>query len=313
MDQKDIQIYCDLCKTHNITETSKNLFMAQSAITRRIQKLEQELDVVLFERGKGKVGVDLTEKGRRFTPIAEQWLALDEKAHSLKNDEPRVRISYGGVDSVTCHLLPRFFEQYVAHHDNVDLNLYTLNTWDVYTHLESGTIDVGVTHVNISDTAPEERRMARDVELCSMFKEPYVVLRRTEPGQDDGAAEQQPLDPKDLSMPDEIYAEFDSGLRCWHLKTWPDQRPRIYSMGGVALIIPQLLGSPKGWSIVPLSVARSLCSRHPLTWHPIQGDGPSRTCCVGINRRMDTHKAEVIHSFRQELTEFLQNSNLEMV
>ena len=50
MDERDIQIFQSLMETRNVTKTAQALYMTQSAITKRLHKLEEELGAPLFLR-----------------------------------------------------------------------------------------------------------------------------------------------------------------------------------------------------------------------------------------------------------------------
>ena len=43
MDERDIQIFQTLMETKNVTKTAQTLYTTQSAITKRLHKLEEEL------------------------------------------------------------------------------------------------------------------------------------------------------------------------------------------------------------------------------------------------------------------------------
>ena len=51
MDEKDYELLLNLNESKNITKTAQNLFMTQPAITKRIQKMEEELQCTLFQKG----------------------------------------------------------------------------------------------------------------------------------------------------------------------------------------------------------------------------------------------------------------------
>ena len=52
MDEKDYELLLNLNESKNITKTAQNLFMTQPAITKRIQKMEEELQCTLSLRSK---------------------------------------------------------------------------------------------------------------------------------------------------------------------------------------------------------------------------------------------------------------------
>ena len=65
MDEKDCEMLEMLEKMGNITKAAEKLFTTQSALTKRIQKLENELGCTLLIRSR---------KGIIFTPEAEAIL-----------------------------------------------------------------------------------------------------------------------------------------------------------------------------------------------------------------------------------------------
>ena len=62
MDEKDYELLLELNESKNITKTAQKLYMTQPAITKRIQKMEQDLGCQLFIRSR---------KGILPTPAAE--------------------------------------------------------------------------------------------------------------------------------------------------------------------------------------------------------------------------------------------------
>ena len=62
MDEKDYELLLELYEQKNITKVAQKLFLTQPAISKRIQKMEEELQCQLFLR---------SIKGVLFTPAGE--------------------------------------------------------------------------------------------------------------------------------------------------------------------------------------------------------------------------------------------------
>lgn len=84
MDEKDFTLLCVLDKTHNITRAADQLYMTQSALSKRIGSLERELDVQLLLRSR---------KGVCFTPAGELVLAYS-KAAQREMEQLRSNLRY---------------------------------------------------------------------------------------------------------------------------------------------------------------------------------------------------------------------------
>ncbi len=78
MELRQIQYFIEVAKREHFTEASHNLHVAQSALSRQIANLEEELGVSLFIR-EGR-NVKLTAVGRIFLQHMEMAVSEIEKA-----------------------------------------------------------------------------------------------------------------------------------------------------------------------------------------------------------------------------------------
>ena len=76
MDEKDYELLHALDETRNITHAADKLYMTQSALSKRIKALEQELGVEIVLRSR---------QGIRFTPAGEQVLLHSAAAASISS------------------------------------------------------------------------------------------------------------------------------------------------------------------------------------------------------------------------------------
>ena len=71
MDEKDFELLEALDETRNITHAADKLYMTQSALSKRIKSMEQELGVEILLRSR---------QGIRFTPAGEKVLERSRAA-----------------------------------------------------------------------------------------------------------------------------------------------------------------------------------------------------------------------------------------
>ncbi|MCL6632673.1 MAG: LysR family transcriptional regulator [Alicyclobacillus herbarius] len=94
MDTKDVSLFLAIARIGSISRTAEQLFMSQSTVTTRLQRLERALGYELFERQAS--GVKLTPAGERFLPLAERLQALEQQMLNPDNSEtPILRIMSG--------------------------------------------------------------------------------------------------------------------------------------------------------------------------------------------------------------------------
>ena len=75
-------IFYTVARTGSISHSSRELYISQPAISKAIQKLEQNLDTLLFKRSSR--GVTLTPDGELlFEKVKEALFLLDEGENSI--------------------------------------------------------------------------------------------------------------------------------------------------------------------------------------------------------------------------------------
>jgi LysR family transcriptional regulator, transcription activator of glutamate synthase operon len=92
MELTQLKYFLEVARTEHVTQSAKNLFIVQPALTQSIHKLEDELGVLLF-KNQGR-NIRLTENGRffyeRLRPIYEELTALPQilrdSANKRNND-----------------------------------------------------------------------------------------------------------------------------------------------------------------------------------------------------------------------------------
>lgn len=94
MDTRDVSLFLAIARIGSVSRTAEQLFMSQSTVTTRLQRLEQNLGYPLFHRLP--TGVRLTAEGQRFLPMAEQIMAIEQRMTGLNDDVvPTLRVMSG--------------------------------------------------------------------------------------------------------------------------------------------------------------------------------------------------------------------------
>jgi DNA-binding transcriptional LysR family regulator len=96
MELQQVRYFVALCGTLNFTRAAEQCQVSQPALTRAIQKLEEELGGPLFQRERNLT--QLTELGRLMRPLLEQTLATADAAKASasrfqKNELASLRIA----------------------------------------------------------------------------------------------------------------------------------------------------------------------------------------------------------------------------
>lgn len=126
MDLKDLRYFLHLSNSLHFAKSSRELHISPSGLTRSIQRLEQELDVAVFERDNRTVA--LTHAGLLLRDYALQ--TLDEYSRlktSIQEQSQDLRGKLSLFCSVTASysFLHDLLDRFRIHHPNIELQLHT--------------------------------------------------------------------------------------------------------------------------------------------------------------------------------------------
>lgn len=110
---KNLQCFIEVAKQQSFTKASAKLFLTQSAISKNIQQLEQDLEVQLFKRNLNQIS--LTKKGKiYYNKVSKILEDLRQLSTNLKSQETTQEISINIAPSLSnyfINLLKDFKEQ----------------------------------------------------------------------------------------------------------------------------------------------------------------------------------------------------------
>jgi DNA-binding transcriptional LysR family regulator len=152
----------------SFTRASQQLYVAQSAISRKIKLLEEELGEPIFKRVNKKIyvtpaGQTLLRYARRiFQDMRNAKLEISEIAH-LERGQLRV-----GAGMLACtYILPPVLERFKSLHPCIELEVITAPTDTLLSKLNDNLIELGVLTLPIKHT---------DLKVVPLITEEMVVV-----------------------------------------------------------------------------------------------------------------------------------------
>jgi DNA-binding transcriptional LysR family regulator len=129
----------------NFSRAAEEMSLSQSAVSRHIEALEQEIGLELFTRS-GR-GATLTEAGSRLLDYAEGILHLSQEATRALaelRDLENGRLTVAASSTPGNYLLGSVVALYQDRYPGIDLHLKIRDSQSVAQLIEDGTVDVGV-------------------------------------------------------------------------------------------------------------------------------------------------------------------------
>jgi len=164
MDMDQIRTFVAIARGRSFSGAAAALHRSQPAISRRIELLEREFNIPLFERIRG--GTLLTDAGAAFLPYAESVLAAAEdgvQALRAARQADVGKISLALVGTLANAALTRVLLQFRRKYPNVRLDLRTATSQEVGELVQRGEATLGVRYSTgrnpgvVSQKVAEER------------------------------------------------------------------------------------------------------------------------------------------------------------
>lgn len=278
---KQFQYFIKIVEEGGFTAASEKLFIAQSALSRQIKLLEEEIDFQLFDRTDKKI--KLTTAGEVFyKKIKDNMHYLNEIIGVSKDiaegKNRQIKIAHSSSIIMDDKKVQILKEISLAKHINFEIN--TLSSEHQILALMSGEIDIGLIR-------PPVRHTLDEINIVKLYEEPLMVAVHVDHAK---FANKQEIQVKDLK--DEYFVSTPHSKRgglsylvsnlCVGAGFWPKaamiQSRKLSQLQLVAAnlgisIVPQEFKQilPKNVKLIPLE-NKNLLSEVVLAYRANQSD-----------------------------------------
>lgn len=146
MNLNQLRYFACVGRLENYTQAAKDLHVSQPSLTNAIHKLEDELDLTLFD--KSGRHIVLTSTGSELLQVVQQSLqTLDEGVAQIQaaNSTRPVTIRVGCIPTVIGTYLPKVLHQFEQDHtQQVTFELHSVTTEKIQAGLASKQYDLGI-------------------------------------------------------------------------------------------------------------------------------------------------------------------------
>lgn len=158
IDFDGVQAFVAVADLGGFNKAAEQLHITQTALTRRIQKLETYLALKLLDRTTRRV--ELTAVGRDFLPRARNIvLDMTSAVERLKDMSQHARghITLACIPSMTSHVLPGIIRSYADRYPDNRIRLLDGSSHEVRESVLSGQAELGIAiegerHPNLAET-----------------------------------------------------------------------------------------------------------------------------------------------------------------
>ncbi|HRZ32434.1 MAG TPA: LysR substrate-binding domain-containing protein [Flavobacterium sp.] len=151
----------------NFTLAAEKCFVTQPTLSMQIQKIEEELGILIFDRSKKPI--QLTEIGQKIVNQSKNIVNEAERIQDIVDQQKGFiggEFRLGIIPTVMPTLLPMFLNNFIKKYPKVNLIIEELNTTEIIVKLKNGHLDAAIA------VTPLEEEKIKEVVL---YFEPFVA------------------------------------------------------------------------------------------------------------------------------------------
>lgn len=142
----------------NFTKAAEHCFVTQPTLSTQIQKLEEELDVLIFDRSKKPI--ELTEVGRKIVKQARNIVNESDRIQDIVDQQKGFiggEFRIGVIPTVMPTLLPMFLKTFIKRHPKVKLKIEEMTTDEIIVKIKDGHLDAAIAATPLENESIKER------------------------------------------------------------------------------------------------------------------------------------------------------------
>jgi len=155
-----------VAEQQNFTKAAEKCFVTQPTLSMQIQKLEDQLNILIFDRSKKPI--ELTEVGKKIVHQARNIVNEADRIQDIVDQQKGFiggEFKLGIIPTVMPTLLPMFLKSFIKKYPKVKLKIEELTTEEIITRINDGHLDAAIAATPLQNENIKER---------ALYYEPFV-------------------------------------------------------------------------------------------------------------------------------------------
>ncbi|MBT8257722.1 MAG: LysR family transcriptional regulator [Bacteroidia bacterium] len=282
----------------NFTKAAEKCFVTQPTLSMQIQKLEDELDIQIFDRSKKPI--ELTEIGNKIVYQAKNIVNEADRIQDIVDQQKGFiggEFRLGIIPTVMPTLLPMFLKTFIKRFPKVKLKIEELTTEEIIQRLIDGHLDAAIAATPVENDQIVER---------PLYYEPFVAYI---PGSHRLNSSKN-IDVSDLDLNDMLLLEdghcFRDGVinLCKALKNHDDEHFQLES-GSIEMLV-KLANEGYGMTMLPFLHTLDIKEKEKDRLHHFNEPTPARE--VSLIFHKSELKMQIIEALQQVISGIIRGA-----
>ncbi len=282
----------------NFTKAAKNIFVTQPTLSMQIQKLEEELDILIFDRSKKPI--QLTDVGKKLVVQARNIVNESDRMKDVVDQQKGFiggEFILGIIPTVMPTLLPMFLNTYIKKFTKVKLKIVELSTEGIIQNLNDGHLDAAIAATPLNND---------NIKELVLYYEPFMGYVP----KNHSLASKEKLNPSDLDIDDILLLEDghcfrDSVLNiCKTQKSYDEDKFKLAS-GSIETLI-KLSNEGLGMTLLPYLHTLDINETEKANLLHFNDPSPARE--ISLIYPKNELKIQIINSLRDTISGIIKGA-----
>ncbi|WP_204346517.1 LysR substrate-binding domain-containing protein [Psychroserpens algicola] len=282
----------------NFTKAAEKCFVTQPTLSTQVQKLEDELDVQIFDRSKKPI--ELTDVGRKIVQQAKNIVDESDRIQDIVDQQKGFiggEFKIGIIPTIMPTLLPMFLKSFIKKYPKVKLKIEELTTEEIIARIADGHLDAAIAATPLEHDNIKER---------VLYYEPFVGYIPN----DHRLKDKKKIDVSDLDINDMLLLEdghcFRDGVinLCKAFKTHEDDQFQLES-GSIETLV-KLSNEGLGMTLLPYLNTLDLNEKMSSQLHHFNEPSPARE--VSIIYHKNELKMQIIDALHDVISGIIRGA-----
>ncbi len=269
MTLNELKYVVAVAHTQHFSHAAKQCHISQPSLSIAVKKLEDELGITIFQRGKRKI--DVTPEGLAVVQQAQRVIDEVEKLSYLKNKQTNPLkgvIRLGAIFTIGPYLFPSLIPHIRKNYTEMPLHIDEDYTENLRRKLLQAEIDVAVLALPFSDPSLETMEIY-DEEFISVFYDKHRFSQQATIAVDDIAADELLMLGKGNCFREQVIAACPKCLS-------PNGQHQDWLVGSSLETIRHMVAMKLGITVIPVTALAKQTDYPGLDSRPFSKPAPKR-------------------------------------
>ena len=290
MNLQQLEYIIAVDRLKNFVKASESCYVTQATLSMMIKKLEEELDVKIFDRSKQPVKT--TEVGEKLVLQARKIISESKKLKEIIHAEKGVvsgELKIGIIPTLAPYLLPLFLKQFMQAYPLVKLIINEFTTDVIMQKLKSGDLDAGILATPLHDSAITEQVL--------FYEKYFLYVNSKEKGFDKNYVLPKDIDVNRLWLLEEGHCMRSQILNLCALKKQKELEEQFHYNAGSIETLRNMVDTNFGMTIIPELATHNLSPSQKKRLRIFKSPTPVREISLVTHREF--LKANLIQSLKE--------------